>query len=156
MNTTQNVQAGNNGAIAQALHSANMESVMKAMEAAPTAPMLVCRKTLLNERVVFIAETQNREENTISFWAGKKGDKTLVKAPLEFYRSTKPCDSEEDVKRLVQDYTSTFKVSSVIIRQRLVKEGSIKADDSGHTNTVNVDEYKKKLIAALTKTIMES
>lgn len=156
MNTTQNINAGVNTQMAAALHNANVDSIIKTSEAPLHSPMLVCRKTLLNERIVFIAETQDREANTIQFWAGKKGDKTLTTAPLEFYKSTKPIDSEEDVKALVQVYSTTFKVSSVIVRQRLVKESSIKRDEAGNTSTVNVDEYKQKLIVAITKAIMES
>lgn len=155
MNTSHNIAAGNTGVLAQALHNANVAEIIKASEAPVHSPMLVCRKTLLNERIVFIAESQDREANTIQFWAGKKGDKTLTTAPLEFYRSTKPVGSEEDVKALVQAYSTTFKVSSVIVRQRLVKESSLKQDEAGNTNAVNVDEFKQKLIAALTKAVME-
>jgi len=156
MNTSHNVQSGINTQMAAALHGANIESIVKASEAPLHSPMLVCRRTLLNEKIVFIAESQDRLKNTIDFWSGKKGDKTLTTAPLEFYKSTKPLETDEDVKALVQSYSTTFKVSSVILRQRLVKESSIKQDDAGNTNTVNVDDFKQKLIAALTKAVMEA
>jgi len=160
MNTTQTINAGVQTAMSAALHSANIENIVKAGEAKSTdqldSPALVCRVDLLGAKIVFLANSQDRTAGTIKFWGGKKGDKTLVTAPIDFYKSTRVIENEESVKKLVQDFSTTFGHKTVILRQRLVKSSVLDRDEGGNTNSVNVDEYKQKLIAAITKAILDS
>lgn len=156
---TQHIQ----GPMQAAIHAANILATEK--QAAPVnkntqpavanAPAIVPRRDLLGNRILFLADTQNREAGTIQYWDGKKGSKAGT-APLEFYKSTKPIESEEDVKKLVQDFSKEFGQKEVILRQRLIKESVLARDSEGKADKTDVDAYKIKLVAAITKAIMET
>jgi hypothetical protein len=164
MNTQQNNPAANpalQGAMASAILSANKEAEQKA--AAPkqntpalgTAPAIVPRKDLLGNHILFLADEQDTEAGTIKYWDGKKGSKPST-APIEFYRSTKPMDNEQDVQKLVQGYSKETNQKEFLLRKRLIKETVLNRDVQGKSEKTDIDAYKQKLIAALTKAIMES
>ena len=162
---TQNANVANNpalqGAMANAILEANkaMEQQAPAKKVAQpivgTAPAIVPRKDLLNNNILFLADTQNRDDNSIQYWDGKKGSQP-TSVSLAFYKSTKPIESEEEVKKLVQDFSKQFGKKEVILRQRLIKESVLNRDADGKAEKTDVDAYKQKLIAAITKAIMEA
>lgn len=141
------------GAMQAAIHSANILSEQKNMEQKKNSPMLgsapaiVPRRDLLGNRVLFLADTQNRETGSIQYWDGKKGSK-LATAPLAFYKSTKPIDSEEEVKKFVQDYSKEFGQKEFILRQRLIKGSVLERDEDGKVDKVDVEALKVKLMQA--------
>ena len=151
MNTSQNI-AGNTNILANALHAANIQQIEK--ESKPD-PMIVLRRDLLNNKYIFLVDSHNRSTNTISFLDGKKGSKP-VEAPIQFYHNTLPIESEDERKALVNFYTKETGAKTVHLRQRLVKSSVLERDEDGKGNTVDVDAYKQKLIAAITKAILEA
>lgn len=116
---------------------------------------IIPRTDLLGHNVLFLADTHNREAGTIQYWDGKKGNKPQ-QAPVEFYKSTKPIKGEEDAKKLMQDFSQEFGVKEFIPRQRLVKESALPRSAEGSISADDIEAYKTRLIAAITKAIKET
>jgi len=152
MNTSQNI-AGNTNVLAAALHSANLLAIEKA---SVQAPMIVVRQDLLGNRYVFLVDTHDRVNNTIKFWDGKKGSKP-ADAPIQFYKGTTPIENEEIRKKLIQDFSKEFGHKEIVVRQRLVKfSAAMERDEQGQAATVDVNDFKTRLLAAITKAINET
>lgn len=162
MNAQQHNAANNpalQGQMAAAILNANKEMEAKQTESKHTpntpVPAIVVRKDLLGNRILFLADTQDLATGSIQYWDGKKGSKPAT-APIEFYKSTKPIENGEEVKKLVQDYSKEFQQKEVVLRQRLIKSTVLNRDEQGNTEKVNVDDYKQRLLAAVTKAINET
>lgn len=118
-------------------------------------PAVIARTDLLGHNVLFLADTHNRENDTIQYWDGKKGSKP-TQAPIAFYHSTKPVQKAEDATKLVQDFSKETGAKEVIVRQRLVKESSLRRTPEGGVAPDDLNAYKERLIAAITKAIRET
>lgn len=119
-----------------------------------TLVSIVPRLSVLGEPLVFLPASVDYDANTIDFWDGKKGSK-LRTAPIEFYRISKPYENQEDSGKLSGMFAKEFGHSLVHARQRLVKNGKLQRDNEGKANAIDIEDYKKRLLAAITKAINE-
>lgn len=152
MNTNQNV-TNMQGPMQAAIHAANISAKEKADKDDTPMPAIVARQDLLGNKIIFLADTQTKE-GKITYWDGKKGSKPST-APIEFYKSTKPLATKEEVIKMVQDFSKEFGVKNVEIRQRLIKGSVLHRDAEGNVEDKELDSYKERLIAAIAKTIRE-
>jgi hypothetical protein len=154
MNTQHNLQ----GPMQAAIHATNIlaeqkkEAEQKSIKAPPA---VVFRKDLLNNRVAFLADTQNREADTIQYWDGKKGSKP-TEVSMQYYKSTKPIESQEEVTKFVQDFSKEFGTKELVVRQRLLKSSVLDRDSEGKVDKTEIEAWKQKLLSSLTKIIMEA
>lgn len=176
MNTQQNAGMTRNqeqqvvqGAVAAALAKAtneanakahsNVAHIIKANSPQAAAhhelPALIPRTDLLNQDVIFLANTLDRDAETIQYYDMKKGSKPTT-VSTAYYKSTRPVKDPARISQMVQQYSKEFGTKEVILRERLVKSSAaVERGDDGSVSKESLDEWKNKLVQALTKVIME-
>lgn len=149
------------GALQQAMLKANEQhkvasNVQPINQKDASLVSIVPRLSVLGEPLVFLPASVNYEANTIDFWDGKKGSKVRT-APLEFYKISKPFDADrtEDSAKLGASFAKEFGHALIHSRQRLVKQSSLQRDAEGKASQVDIEDFKKRLIAAVTKAVNE-
>jgi hypothetical protein len=143
------------GAIAHALAKASKAAEMQNNASASTPTQgkmksIVVRKDRLGNFVVFDIDThaKNEQGEFIDAWDGK----SVKSAPIDYYKiATKPVSTEESAK-VSSDYAKAFKLTHVHVRQRLEKN-KIHGDNEGKANTVDIEDFKTRLKAAIIKAI---
>ena len=160
--TKSQEQAVVQGAMQQAILRANEASSTKGTATilpANTAavnhniPMVIPRIDLLLNRVVFLANTLDRDAETIQYMDLKKGKKET--ASLAYYKSTTPVKESSDAIKMVNEFAKTTGAKELVMRERLVKASAPERKEDGSVSANDLTEWKQKLIAALTKTILE-
>lgn len=164
MNTHQNNPSNNpafQGQMAQAVLKATKESEEKMKEkeivVSGEIPSIVVRKDVLGHNFLFRADKEDRTKGVIEYWDGKKGSQMQV-APIEFYRNTKPIESDEEVKKLVQDFSRQFGYKNFNLRARLMKESVMRKADPAKEGDDKAarKEFADKLVSALTKAVYQA
>lgn len=143
-------------ALAAAIKSAN-DKVADITKAQPQTnvtdlPLLIVREDLLGHHVVFLANTLDREKGQLSYWDLKKGSKPTP-VSTAFYRSTRPVKDRDLVNKIVEQYSKEFGAKSVILRERLIKEGTAPRAEDGSISANDLNDYKLKLKAAFVKAL---
>lgn len=142
-----------------AMLRASNEAAAKSAPVTNVAPInaaklkaVVVRRDLLGSTLVFDVDSHVKtpEGEFIDYFDGK-GMKT---APIQYYHVAKPVTADIAAKT-VEGYAKTMKLAQVHIRQRLVKN-LVNRDEQGNGNTVDIDNFKAKLLAAITKAIQEA
>lgn len=143
-------------AAVQALHDgAPAPSNVEQMDA--DIPRIVVREGLRGEKLVFFVDSET-PDGTIEMYdtSSGKAEKEVVKV-LFYKQATGPIKDIKEKDKVVSAVVKAFNFPRVILRERLVKETSrIQQDDSGKAATVDLNSYKEKLIAAITKAIREA
>jgi hypothetical protein len=138
---------------AQALH----DGVSNVSSIDADIPRIVVRQDVRGKQYVFFVDSEDRAAGTIEMFDVSTGKAEKETVKVEFYKqATKPVENVKEKDKAVEAVIKTFGVQRVIVRARLVKEGSLQQDDEGKSNNVDVDAFKKRLIAAVTKAIMEA
>lgn len=145
------------GAMQQAILKASTEAANKSAQTnvspinAGKLKAVVVRRDLLGATLVFDVDSHVKNETGefIDYFDGK----SVKTAPIQYYHVAKPVSSDEAAK-FVENYAKHMKVSQVQLRQRLIKNLVNRADD-GSVQKEDLEQWKQKLIQALTKTIME-
>ena len=120
-------------------------------------PRIVVREGLRGEKLVFFVDSET-PQGTIEMYdtASPKAEKEVVKV-LFYKQATGPIKDVKEKDKVVSAVVKAFNFPRIILRERLVKENSkIQQDDNGKANTVDLNDYKEKLIAAITKAIREA
>lgn len=150
------------GALQQAILKATTEAANKS---APTIlpaqaaanhniPMVIPRVDLLLNRVVFLANTLDRDAETVQYMDLKKGGKPQT-ASLAYYKSTKPVKENADAIKMVNEFAKHTGTKELVMRERLIKASAPERANDGSVSKESLDEWKNKLVAALTKVILE-
>jgi hypothetical protein len=113
-------------------------------------PLLIVREDLLGHYAVFLANTLDREKDQLSYWDLKKGSKPIA-VSTAYYRSTKPVKDKAIVAKIVEQYSKEFGAKSVVLRERLIKEGSMPRDEVGGVNSESIEDFKARFRAAIDK-----
>jgi hypothetical protein len=138
---------------AQALH----DGVSNVSSIDADIPRIVVRQDVRGKQYVFFVDSEDRAAGTIEMFDVSTGKAEKETVKVEFYKqATKPVENVKEKDKAVEAVIKTFGVSRVIVRARLVKEGSLQQDEEGKANTVDVAAWKQRLIAAVTKAIMEA
>ena len=112
---------------------------------------IVPRVGILGEQLAFLPNTVNYEAGTIEYWNMKKGQKPQV-APLEFYKVSKPVDDKTVSAHISGAFAKEFGHQHILSRERLVKR-TVQRDNEGNANTVDIENFKSRLKAAIIKAI---
>ena len=141
------------GALQSAIKASGdkVSSITKTPTTSPDdLPLLIVREDLLGRHAVFLANTLDRENDTLSYWDLKKGNKPMP-VSTAFYRSTKPVKDKTLVGKIVEQYSKEFGAKSVVLRERLIKEGSMPRDEGGGVNSESIEDFKTRFRAAIDK-----
>jgi len=158
MNTTQTINAGVQTAMSAALHSANIENIVKASATAPktasTMHTILVRRDVQGKPVVFLPDTFSKPDNKISYWAGDKNG-TVQETTADYYFTSKPAEPELS-KEMADKYSTRFHAKEILVRQRLYKENSSLRkslpEKEGDEQAAR-KEFADKLVAAITKAV---
>lgn len=157
MTRTQEATVQQN-ALQAAMLKASNEAAAKASNVTPIDKnqmvAIVPRVGILGEQLAFLPNTVNYDAGTIEYWNMKKGQKPQV-APLEFYKVSKPVDDKTVSAHISGAFAKEFGHQHILSRERLVKR-TVQRDNEGNANTVDVEAYKERLIASITKAIRET
>lgn len=143
------------GAVAAAMLKANKDHQATGATAtfSNVIPSVIPRTDLLNQDVIFLAHTLDREAETIQYWDMKKGSKPTT-VGTAYYKSTRPVKDPQKVTQMVQTFSKEFGTKEVILRERLVKSSMDRAED-GNVNSESIEDFKARFRNAIEKMLAE-
>lgn len=153
--TTAQQSTTQQNALQAAMLKASNEAAVKASNVTPIDKnqmvAIVPRVGILGEQLAFLPNTVNYDKGTIEYWNMKKGQKPQV-APLEFYKVSKPVDDKSVAAHISGAFAKEFGHQHILSRERLVKR-TVGRDTEGNANTVDIENFKSRLKAAIIKAI---
>ena len=158
MNTSQNINAGVNTLIGNAIHAANIAQLEKesAHTAKPVEVMhtVIVRIDVQNKPAVFFPDSYKKDEHTIDAWSGEKGS-SVYTTNADYYFTSRPADASI-VEDMSKKYSDRFKVKKLLVRQRLYKTGTqVRADNPKQQgdDKAAMREFADRLVESVTKAI---
>lgn len=122
----------------------------------PETPRVVIRSDARSKLYAFFVDSENRTAGTLDMIDLSSGNAEKEVVNVSFYKQATMPVADDARDKAVAKLTKLLNVPRLIVRSRLVKEGSLNRDDEGKSNTVDIEAFKKRLIASITKAILEA